>query len=373
MKLVDKQILRELLGPFVFGVAAFTSVFFAGAYLLKLTNWVMNGMPLLTAAWIVILLLPSIIVYTLPMSTLLAVLMGVGRLSADSEVVALYASGVSFYRIAMPIIGTGLAVSGVSIFLNELISPQAYERSQQIQAEVLKQTAPAAQPFTVRDDTTNSLIFVKGGMDARNGVLCNVTVTQFAGDKPAVIIYAERAVWAGMTDEARKYRWTLYDGWSQLVGTDSAAIQTFSEFRTKEVDIGKGPKQFSLYQRSLQRDTDKLSFAQLSELIAYVKAHPDRPQDQIRRLEVDRWNKLALPLSSLVFAMIAAPLGVRPHRSSSGVGFGLSILVIFIYWMLWHYTSALAIQGYIPTSTGAFLADVVGIAAGIALMRRTAR
>ncbi|MDH7601871.1 MAG: LptF/LptG family permease [Armatimonadota bacterium] len=372
MKLVDKQILRELVGPFLFGVAAFTSVFFAGAYLLKLTNWVMSGMPLITAVWIVVLLLPSIIVYTLPMSTLLAVLLGMGRLSGDSEVVALYACGISFYRIAAPIIGVGLVVSGVSVALNELIAPQAYERSQQIQAEVLKQAAPAAQPFTVRDDATNSLIFVKGGMDSRRGVLRNVTITQFAGEKPALVLYADHAVWAGITDQSKKYRWSLYDGWSQIVGTDSAAIQTFSEFQTRDVEIGKGPRQFSLYQRSLQRDADKMSFAELSELVAYLKAHPDRPQDQIRRLEVDRWNKLALPLSSLVFAMLAAPLGVRPHRAGSSVGFGLSILVIFIYWMLWHYTSALAIQGHIPPATGAFLADVVGVGAAAALMRRTA-
>ncbi len=55
MKLVDKQVVRELAGPFAFGVAAFTSVFFAGSYLLKLTTWIMEGMPIGTAVEIVIL------------------------------------------------------------------------------------------------------------------------------------------------------------------------------------------------------------------------------------------------------------------------------------------------------------------------------
>ena len=373
MKLVDKQVTRELVGPFLFGVTAFSSVFFAGSYLLKLTNWVMNGMPLATALWVVLLLLPSIIVYTLPMSTLLAVLLGVGRLSGDSEIVALYASGVSFYRMAVPIVVLGLVVTGSSIALNELISPQAYTRSQQLQAQILKQTAPTEQPFTVRDDSTNSLILVKGGMDPDTGVLKKVTVTQFAGDKPLAILYADRAVWAGMADQAKKYRWKLYDGWSQVVGTDSGVIQTFSEFHTKEVQMGQGPKQFSLYQRSMMRDSDKLSFAELSRLVAYIKAHPDRPQDQIRQLEVHKWNRLALPMSSLVFAMLAAPLGIRPYRSGSSVGFGLSILLIFLYWMVWHYTSSLAIQGHISPVVGAFLADAIGIAAALALVRRAAK
>ncbi|MCX8052254.1 MAG: LptF/LptG family permease [Armatimonadetes bacterium] len=373
MRLVDKQVMLELVGPFIFGVTAFSSVFFAGTYLLKLTNWVMSGMPLVTAIWIVLLLLPSIVVYTLPMATLLAVLLGIGRLSGDSEIVALYASGVSLYRLAAPIIVLGVVVSGSSIALNELVSPKAFARSQELQAQILKQTAPTSQPFTVRDDSTNSLILVKGGMDINSGVLRNVTVTQFAGDKPLAIIYASRAVWAGVTDQSKKYRWKLYDGWSQLVGTDSGVIQTFSEFQTKEVDIGQGPKQFSLYQKSLTRDSDKLSFSELSQLVAYLKAHPDRPQDQIRQLEVFKWNRLALPISSLVFAMLAAPLGIRPYRSGSSVGFGLSILLIFLYWMVWHYTSSLAIQGHVSPFVGAFFADVLGIVAALALVRRAAK
>ncbi|MGC8863992.1 MAG: LptF/LptG family permease, partial [Armatimonadota bacterium] len=119
--------------------------------------------------------------------------------------------------------------------------------------------------------------------------------------------------------------------------------------------------------------SDKLSFAELSQLVAYIKAHPDRPQDQIRQLEVHKWNRIALPMSSLVFAMLAAPLGVRPYRSGSSVGFGLSILLIFLYWMVWHYTSSLAIQGHISPAVGAFFADVIGIVAAVGLVRRAAK
>ena len=78
MKLVDRQVLRELAGPFMFGVAAFSSVAFTLSVLPKVTEWLMNGMPFATALEIVLYSLPSILFFTLPMSTLLAVLMGVG-------------------------------------------------------------------------------------------------------------------------------------------------------------------------------------------------------------------------------------------------------------------------------------------------------
>lgn len=373
MKLVDKQVLRELVGPFLFGVAAFSSVFFAGSYLLKLTNWVMNGMSLVTAAEIVLLLLPSIVVYTLPMATLLAVLLGIGRLSGDSEVVALFASGISLYRMTLPVIALGLAVSASAIALNEVVAPRAYTRYQELQAAVLKQTAPRDQPFTVRDQGTNSQIMVNGGMDLDTGVLKDVTVTRFLHSIPVMVVYAERAEWAGMDDGSKKFTWRLYDGWWQNVGSELTTIFTFSESRTEELKIQKTPSQLSLYQKSLDKGTEQMTFRELSEMVEYLKEYPDRPMQDIRELDVDRWNKLALPLSSLVFAMLAAPMGIRPHRSASSVGFGLSILIIFLYWMVWRYTSSLAIQGNMTPMMGAFLADALGIMAAAALLRRAAK
>ena len=216
MKLVDRQVLRELIGPFVFGVAAFTSVFFAGSVLLKLTEWLMNGMPLLTALEIVAYSLPSIVFWTLPMSTLLAVLMGVGRLSGESEVVALYAGGVSLYRIALPILGLGIVVSGFSVLLNEVVAPYANNRSMEIQAAIFKQAALSDTPFTLEDPGTNSQIMVRGGMDKNKGVLRNVSIIQFYKDRPTLLVYAARAEWAGLRDETKRYRWKLYDGYSQL-------------------------------------------------------------------------------------------------------------------------------------------------------------
>lgn len=372
MKLVDKQILRELVGPFIFGVMAFSSVFFAGTYLQKLTQWIMDGMPIMMAVQMLLMLLPSVLVYTLPMSTLLAVLLGVGRLSGESEVVALFAGGVSLYRITVPIIAMGAVISVGSIAFNEIVVPRAHDRSQALMAAVQKQVAPQDQPFTTMDSGTSSRIDVNGGMDVNKGILKNVTVIHYVDNQPAAIIYAARAEWAGLTDESKRYQWHLYDGWQQTVGTDSPAMLSFQKSRIKEIEIQKTPSQFSLYQKSNVKNTDQLSFNELTQIVNYVKKHPDRPIDKIKELEINRWNKLAFPLSSLVFAMLAAPLGIRPNRSSSSVGFGLSILLIFMYYIVWHYTSQLSIQGTLDPLFGAFLADILGVVAALGLLKKSA-
>lgn len=372
MKLVDRQVMRELIGPFLFGVAAFSSVFFAGSVLMKLTQWLMNGMPFVTAVEIVIYSLPSIVFWTLPMATLLAVLMGIGRLSGESEIVALFAGGVSLYRIALPILGLGIAVSAFSMLLNEKIAPMANARATQLQTEVTKQVAVGEQSFTLQDTATNSRIIVQGGMDKNRGVLRDISIIQFRGNTPQLLVYAHRAEWAGLYDKSKRYRWRLYDGYTQLIDPKDARVTGTSLFRnsqTREVVITRTPGELALY----QLNAEQMSFGQLSKLVKYLRAYPDRPWKDIRQLDVDRWNKIAVPLTSLVFALLAAPLGIRPQRSSSSVGFGLSILVIFLYWIVGRYTWSLGVQGNLPPAVGAFAPNVVGIAAAVALLKRAAK
>jgi lipopolysaccharide export system permease protein len=377
MKLVDRQVLRELIGPFVFGVAMFTSVFFAGKILLDLTNWLMNGMPVLTALEIVLYSLPSTMFWTLPMSTLLAVLTGVGRLSGESEIVALYAGGVSFYRIALPILGLGLVVSGFSMLFNDRIAPIAATRITAIKAAVLKTAAVSDQPFTLEDTGTNSRIIVKGGMDKDQGVLRDVTIVQYGlkeyQNKPLLLLYASRAEWAGMNDPTKRYRWKLYDGYTQLIDPRdprSIGTATFVGAQTREVEIQKTREELAMYQNL---NPEQMSFADLSRVVRILRAYPDRPIEKIRQLELDTWNKIAVPLTSLVFALLAAPLGIRAYRSSSSMGLGLSILVILLYWIVGRYTWSLAVQGNVTPAAGAFAPNIIGLVAAYVLLRRAAK
>lgn len=374
MRLLDKQVLRELVSPLIFGVAAFTSVFFAGTYILKITEWIMNGMPVLTALEIAVLVLPDTLKYTLPMATLLAVLLGVGRLSADSEIVSMFACGISIYRISIPIIGMGIVLSGCSILFNEFVGPVAYQRVEKLKAVALKSEDSTNKQFTLYDKNTGSLIHVNGALDVDKGIVSDVTIIKFDSAKPTAAVYAKRAEWAGLFDDKQKFKWSLHDGFSQTLGSDTSAIGFFKESQTREVKLDITPKEMSLVSKLAEtRYTDQLSFAQLTQILKYLRYNPDRTQKEIRKLEVDRWNRIALPLSSLIFAMIAAPLGIKPQRGSSSVGLGLSVLLILLYYIAWNYGCNVATNGTLPPFAGAFAGNALGIVAAIFLMRRSAK
>ena len=364
MRLLDRHILRELLGPFLFGVAAFTSLMFAGKELFKLTELIAEfHAPVLTAAKLMVLQMPGLIVITLPMAMLLAALLGFGRLSGDSEVVALFAGGISLYRIAIPVIIMSVMVTALSFVLNEVVAPKTNSSHELIYQQLTDQPTSSTKPFFVIDSddgVTNSVFYVRGGFDVRSQTLRNVDMIRYSNNKPAVFIHAERAV------RKADNKWAFMDGYTQNLGAaDNTAILSFRESKTEEVKINKTPDQLALYQKK----SDQLSFGQLRSYIAMLQ---DEGAD-VNELRVRLYEKIALPLASLVFALIGTPLGLRPHRSSSAVGLGLAIVIIFAYWIFMHYMTILGNNGTVSPATASFTPTLAGLIAGIGLISRAAK
>src|SRR5260370_2842065 len=136
MKILDRYIARELGGPFVFGVAAFTLIFISGQYLFKLTTMLSKGAPLLDVTELLALRMVPLAIVTFPMATLLATLLSFGRLSGDMEVVAMMAAGISFVRIAVPAFVMGLLVSMFGLFANEVLVPPAGRAVKRTEAHI---------------------------------------------------------------------------------------------------------------------------------------------------------------------------------------------------------------------------------------------
>src|SRR2546421_3992910 len=102
MKLVDRLVWRDLLSPLLNSVLMFLMLLFTSAYLFKITDLLVKGAPFGLVAKVALYSLPSLLTQTLPMGFLLGTLLAFGRISGDSEHIALYASGVSFYRMVRP-------------------------------------------------------------------------------------------------------------------------------------------------------------------------------------------------------------------------------------------------------------------------------
>src|SRR5437667_5228511 len=211
MKILDRYIARELLGPFLFGVAAFTLIFISGQYLFKLTSFVARGAPLMDVVELLTLRMVPLAVVTFPMATLLATLLSFGRLSGDMEVVAMMAGGISFGRIAIPAFTMGLLVSVAGLFANELLVPPAGRATKRTEDRIARYLSahgadtPApttGHSFIIPDYEGGQLqrLVVAGGFNFAQKRLDRVTYLQYdgkpgAGRRVVLILEADRALW----------------------------------------------------------------------------------------------------------------------------------------------------------------------------------
>ncbi|MBV8203935.1 MAG: LptF/LptG family permease [Candidatus Eremiobacteraeota bacterium] len=359
MKILDRYMVTALGGPFLFGLAAFTLLFVAGE-LLNIARLVSEEhASLIAAAKYFIYTLPGTLVLTFPMSMLLAVLLAMSRLSGDSEITAMRAGGVSLYRIAAPLVAVGAAASLVGLGFQELIVPTASAKA----ADILRSEIQSGGTNILSNQMVNTVLpngdrqlTMAQGFDPHSDELQNTTIEVFRGTTPMSLLFAPRGAYHGDT-------WKFYDA-TEFVLTPCCERIDNPELA---IDIGADPTQLV----DLQRAPEDMSRSEIRRLLRSGVKTTDA--GRYARLLVTYHSKLARPWASLVFTLLAIPLGIRPQRSSSGAGFGISIAIVFAFYVA--TTMCLAIgQSFPATSLAmAWLPNVVFSAAGVWMLRQAAQ
>ncbi|WP_017326342.1 LptF/LptG family permease [Synechococcus sp. PCC 7336] len=375
--MLEGYFLSEMVLPFLFGVVAFTSIGTAIGSLFELVRLVAEkGLPLSVAMQLYVLQSPRIIVLTFPMSTLLATLLAYGRLSGDSEVTALRSCGVSTYRLIVPALMLSLTATGGTFLFNEAIVPQA-----NLRAETLLQTAlENRDTLGTRNEDILYQEFGEVAIERPDGSLgtesalqrlfyarrfdgetmFGITVLDFSQQDFNQVIVADEGVW-----QEREHAWLFSDGTTYIVD----ALGNYSnilKFESQQVFLPRTPLDLGF-----SRSPEQMNIRQLKDHIqAQAQAGNFR---KVRRLQVDLQLKYAIPFICLTFALVGAPLGMRSQRSSSALGLGLSILIIFGFYTLTFVSQALGQTGALTPVMAAWLPNIAVSAIGLSLIYRAAR
>lgn len=362
MRILDKYILKELLGPFLFGVCAFTSIFIGTNTLFRIANYITKyGATLSAISRMFIYSLPEIIVLTFPMSMLLASLLTFGRLSASSEITAMKSGGISFYRMAAPVFIVAFALSIATIVFNEKVVPAsnaAYNHV--VNYEIKKIARPSSQDHIVIKEVK------KGNIErltyARNfnkatGVMQAVTMQEFQQDKLIRLENAEKAIWENNA-------WVMYNGVVHDL-TSEGGITRSLRFNQQIIPLDTKPDSISRQ----QKDPEEMTIKELKQHIKILKSQFVKASEY----ETELHQRLTIPLLSFIFAVVGTPLGLQPQRASSSMGFGISIIIIFIYYALMTLTTALGQGGVVPAVIAAWLPNVVVLTVGAVLVRKASR
>lgn len=353
LTIMDRYILREVSGSFFFGVAAFLAIFMVDILMELIDLIISKGVAAEKVLRLFLYALPAVLVLVIPMALLFSVLIGLGRLASDNEIVAMKAGGIQFSRIVMSLVIAGVLLTGISLFINEFMVPTANSLRKQIYREVvLAKPLPKIAENVFFNGGKNRTFFIRR-YDPASGDMKHITLYETDYRRYPDIIDARTGSFVGS-------RWVFRDG----------ILRRYGEFGDEQYAIHFASMSFpSDHQYQEGNYTDSLSpremsFRQLKRKIDDIRGH----NVKVDNLLIELWSKTSLPFACLIFVLIGAPLAVTPSRSGKSIGMGLSIVIIFVYYIIMAMGRALGEGGKLPALVGAWLPNLVIGVIGIVLI-----
>ncbi len=374
--LIDRWLLGQLLPPMLFAIGAFTAVSLSVGIMFDLVRKIVEfGLPLQIALKILILKLPGFLVLSFPMSMLLATLLAFGKLSSNSELLALKSLGVANRRIVVPAIVLSIFMTFLTFTFNDSLVPISNRVAENTLRESLGKAIGSEEGKHIMFSRYGSQIYPSNEVTKsqenlthifyakyfRNNFMEEVTLIDFSRIGFEQILKAEKAEY-----DQRKNLWKFYNG--RLIITKDNGETSSVNFTTYQYPLGEGPLQLA----KVPSDANDMTVRQAiraEEL--YMKAGNIK---EARRMRVRIQEKFTLPSACIVFGLIGSSFGIRSiSRSSKSQGFGISVLMIFGYYVLSFFSSSLGVKGVLNPLLAAWLPVFLSISLAIFLLRKASR
>ncbi|OGC24822.1 hypothetical protein A2291_02315 [candidate division WOR-1 bacterium RIFOXYB2_FULL_42_35] len=351
MKVINKYLFSEMSGPFIVGVVGFVLVM-AVDLLFTMADLIINkGVPVLAVLKLLIFKMPSILVLTFPVSTLFATTMALGRLSKDSEIIALRTSGVNLFDLAKPIIFFGLVVSIIAFFTNEKIVPQAnYLATKIIRQIIYKQPLPGIKENVFFKDAYNRHYYAKR-VDLENKTMDNVMVYEVTEEKYPRVILANKAKVSGRI-------WQLEQGVIHKYD-EKGFLKYEAVFSDMKLNISEDVLNFAQ-----QKDSQEMNSKELGGMIDIL----EKGGGNTNRLRTDLLMKYSVPLTCFVFALIGIPFSLPSPRSGRTWGLIVTIVFMFTFYVFASVFRSLGWGGIVSPAIAAFTPQISFVIFGLLLL-----
>lgn len=405
MKILTRYIFKEMLGPTALGFAFYTFIIlmknlfdFAGMIIKR-------SLPASTVARLLYLSLPHIVVLTVPMSLLFGILIAIGRLSSDSEIIAMRALGISTRTIYRPVFFFSFLVFLVNLYLMNFVLPRGNAELQALRSEIFtSQIEKELKPRVFYDEYENLTIYVndvdsktlqwKGVFVAdsrtadetrtgtssgpititqqlqnarRDAALPQSILPQKSGNKIIVadsgnlsVLKPSKQVWLNLRS-AETHLWDPKK--ADRYDLNSNAVQRM-----------RLPDKFSDSTGGYQRSLREMSFRELMEQARWSQYSRDPDARTTYWAAKVEMNKMfAIPFACIAFGILGLPLGITNRRGGRSSGFSLSIAIILIYYVMIYNGEHLADSGKVGPAVAMWTPNVILMALGIYLLIRANR
>lgn len=363
-RLLDRYVLRECLGPFFLGLLVFSFMLLINLLFQLAEMIIQRDVPVALVGELLLNSLPNILVITVPMAVLFGVLIAIGRLSSDSELIAMRASGISLFALYKPVMLFSFLTFAATAWMMLDTMPRGNTRVDGIYAEIFTRSVnKQVQPGLFYDGLADKMLFV---FDVVDDTWLGVFLTDSLPGREHDVVVAEQGRVRVDNDSSMRlqlvgsttHRMDLNDPTEYL--TDSSATRTI----ILEDEILRG-ENARLERRSYKSMT-------IPELRVWM-AEEERTERERRQAGIEIHQKFAIPAACLVFGLFAVPLGYNNRRGGRSSGFALSIPIILLYRILQSNGEGAAVDGKIEPWLAMWLPNFAFVIAGLFLLARRNR
>jgi LPS export ABC transporter permease LptG/LPS export ABC transporter permease LptF len=363
-RILDEYVVREFLNTFCLVLAGFVMLMLIFTFFDLVGDILRNHIRISMVGDYLVNLTPSMLYQIAPLAVLIAVLVTFGVLNRNSELIAMKATGISLYRLVIPIFFISAILSVTLFMFDQYYLPQANRK-----AEALRNIIKGLPPQTVLHPENNWIfgqprpgepgrIFYYQFFDNERNEFANISIFEFDPSTFALSrrIFASRAVWDPAIGS-----WRFLNGWQRDIA--GANITEYRDFKqTSFAEIHEDPSHFK--KEGLQ--SQEMNFGQLESYIGDLS----QSGFDTKRLRVALWHKLAYPLIAIVMAVLAIPFALSMGRRGSLTGIAVAIAVALTYFVVDGLFGAMGNVNYLPAALAAWSPDVLfGLTGGYLLLR----
>ncbi len=357
--ILDDYVLRGFTLYFVIIVTSFLTLLLVFTLFELLGDIMRNQVSVFTVGEYLLNVVPYFLYSTTPLTILLAVLITFGLLQRSNEITAIKATGISLYRIVVPVLIASMLIAGVLFLSDQLYLPYTNKRQDALRNQI---KGKPAQTY-LRPDRKwifgqHSDIYYYQFFDADRDVFGGVSVFQFDPHTFQIThrITADRAHWS-----QSMHRWVYEEGWERSL--NGSAIERCSPFDAATFpELTEAPAYF----KKEIKQSSEMSYDELSRYIHDL----EQSGFDVVRLRVQLQKKIAYPLITLVMAVLAIPFAVSTGKRSALTGVATAIGIGVVYWTISGLFEAMGNLSQLPPVVAAWSPDLVfGFIGGYLILR----
>jgi len=356
MRILTRYILKEILSHSLLGLLVFTFVVFISKLGNLLELVVRHNVPLRDMATLFLLPVPQILMMTIPLAVMVGTLIGLSRMAADGEVIAVRASGIGLACFVRPVMLLAVTGWAVTLWMALFLAPQAMRKMNRMETGLEASQVPyEIQPRVFIEQFPNLLLYLEDVTSSRSS-WTHVFIADLTQRNQAKVTLAESGV---LVNEAARNRFVLHleQGTTHDYDPQRPEEYSIASFTDTEIpiDIEKGGTE------AAERNSPPyLNVTQLWQRI-------HQPRDHQPALVELHW-RFALPVAAIVLALVGIPLGISTRKGGKSVGLMLSLLLFFVYYILMAFGRTFAMQGHVSPIIGLWLANVLFALVGIFML-----